>query len=400
MKKQISMLVVAACLGLLITQLQAQAQDTAYLVRGTMKVPLASGSGSLESRSDYHILYTFAIAPDDDEKVDLGNWRVTSDNRVLPVVGILGGANPRLVAIRGDFVGKEKLVVRFKDRPQVVVDSIHSAFQITFGGGQGLEAAIARIAQQKSILAFDYNVRIKGLECFLSSAPAWIRLPSVSLDLTSTGTLGSEVSVRNGTQSVIQISANPFLYVGGLIYESRAWLGGLLETMMDTSEASLFNVTNKQFVVGLQLEVPFSNYPMFRLHEKTGYLRLAMPLTVAGEYHFRGRDGSDGVTPARFDMSAVYELAFSPYLILRGEWASTVFDQPPSDLDKWTHYYSVSIAQDLDVLKSTFGILKLILGEDEQAQGKSFWFYRVSVGSRAPGFQDLKEQSFGFAVFF
>jgi len=172
-----------------------------------------------------------------------------------------------------------------------------------------------------------------------------------------------------------------------------------METRMNASSNKLLDVVNHSLKLGLQAEVPYSNYPMFALHSATGYARLAMPLTVDVGYLPEGQDASGKSTSSRWDYGVRYELAFSPYLIIQGEWRGSMFGTPPVGLPSQTWYYSVAFAQDLDVVKKSLGFLTLLLG-DESTQGKHFVFYKISAGRKAPAFQDLKEQSIGFGTYF
>jgi hypothetical protein len=51
-------------------------------------------------------------------------------------------------------------------------------------------------------------------------------------------------------------------------------------------------------------------------------------------------------------------------------------------------------------MKESLSFLKLILGSDQSIQGKHFIFYRISSGQKAPGFENMSEQSFGVGTYF
>jgi hypothetical protein len=93
-------------------------------------------------------------------------------------------------------------------------------------------------------------------------------------------------------------------------------------------------------------------------------------------------------------------LAFSPYLIVQGEWHRTNFINAPIGFDNHATYYSIAFAQDLDAVKKTLGFLKFVLGPEEEIRGKNFIFFRISNGRKAPAFQDIDEKSFGFGTYF
>lgn len=330
-------------------------------------------------------------------------WRVSGGGTTLAVDSI-GWRTfaPTIVRLYGPYEGQDNLTVQFGSEEPVLV-AVDSAavgrIHWGFGKGKALELNVRRLTSQASLLAFDYNLSAKMLEHNLTvpNGALWVR--SLSLDLVSDGTFGSKDTVRNGSQSSIQLSAHPFYFVGGLIYAGQLSLAYQIETRMNASSNKLLDVVNHSLKFAAQLEIPYSNYPMFALHSATGYARLAMPLTLDVGYLPEGQDAGGNTTSSRWDYGLRYELAFSPYLIIQGEWRASSFGTPPPGLPGQTSYYSVAFAQDLDVVKKSLGFLTLILG-DQDTQGKHFIFYRISAGRKAPAFQDLKEQSIGFGTYF
>jgi hypothetical protein len=335
---------------------------------------------------------------------DAVNWKVYGNGKILPLSTILWREfRPLTVKLVGPFEGYDNLTVEFMDGGAVHVNVDSSAVGGTkwgFGKGKAVDLNLRRLTNQKALYAFDYDLNIKILERTLATPGEnfWIR--SLSFDAVSTGTLGSSNEIRNGTQSSLGLAIHPFYFVGGLIYEMNVNIAYQLETAMDSSGQALIKCIDKQFKAGLEIEIPYSNYPIYKLHTVTGYARLAMPLILNADYLPKGRNEVGDETPARLDMKARYELAFSPYFIIQGEWNHSLFTENPTGTDRNTDYYSFAIAQDLDVVKETLGFLKLFLGGSEEIRGKNFIFYRISSGKKAPAFQDLREQSFGFGTYF
>jgi len=353
--------------------------------------------------TQYSIACVFSAQLDSVEAVNPRSWKVVSGNDILEVEGITWTRfSPELVEVVGGFAGLSNLTVQFKDGSPVLVSVDSTTVGKTrwgFGKGRALDLNIRRLMNQTSLFAFDYALSTKILEHNLTvpNGALWFR--SLSLEVVSDGTFGSDDTVRNGSQSSIQLSANPFYFVGGLIYAGQLSVAYQIETRMNAASNKLLDVVNHSLKLGIQAELPYSNYPMFALHSVTGYARLAMPLTVSLNYLPEGEDASGNSTNARWDYGVRYELAFSPYLIIQGEWRGSKFSAPPVGIPSQTSYYAVAFAQDLDVVKKTLGFLTLLLG-DETAEGKHFIFYRISSGRRAPAFQDVKEQSVGLGTYF
>jgi hypothetical protein len=304
--------------------------------------------------------------------------------------------------VYGPYEDQDNLTVQFGSEAPVLVAVDSAAVGKTrwgFGKGKAIDLNVRRLMNQTSQLAFDYGLSTKILEHNLTVPIGSFWLRSLSIGIGSDGTFGSDDTVRNGSQSSIQLSVNPFYFAGGLIYAGRLSLAYQIETKMNAASNTLLDVVNRSIKLGIQAEIPYSNFPMFALHSATGYARLAMPLTVSVDYLPEGQDANGNITSSRWDYGVRYELAFSPYLIIQGEWRGSMFSTPLVGLPSQTSYYSVAFAQDLDVVKETLGFLTLILG-DESAQGKHFIFYRVSSGQKAPAFQDVREQSIGFGTYF
>ncbi len=362
-----------------------------------------------KTRVIYEIECTFTTDLGDYQRTVVGNpenWRVLGTRKVFTVrkIGFSIGDSSKCW-LRGNWDLSDSLSVLFlgEKKEQLRVDAHEVASRTTkwgFGKGKAVDFNARRLTEQEALYAFDFDFKSKILERNLSAGGGGFWVRSLSLDLTSTGTVASDDEVRNGTQSSVAFSANPYYFVGGLIYGGKLSFSYQLETQMNAEEDKLFDVTHKQFKFGVEAEVPYSNYPVYKLHTVTGYVRLAMPLTLSLEYLpvGEGEGGNDAL--ARLDFRALYELAFSPYLIVRGEWHHTRFFDVPAGVDKEASYYSLAFAQDLDVLKKTLGFCKLILGGEEDIRGKHFMFYMISSGGKAPAFQDVYEQSLGFGTYF
>ncbi|MDP2883640.1 MAG: hypothetical protein Q8P51_01280 [Ignavibacteria bacterium] len=354
--------------------------------------------------TQYSILCTFSAPVDSALALDVRSWKVLGSNSPLKIVGMSWTKlSPTIVELVGSFADQDKITVQFGGTTAVLVRVDSSTVGKTrwgFGKGKALDLNVRRLTNQSSLLAFDYNFSTKILEHNLSTpnGPLWFR--SASLDIVSNGTFGNDDTVRNGTRTQLRVSTNPFYFVGGLVYGGRLSVSYQLETKMSATANRLFEVANRSFNLSAQAEIPGSNYPMFALHSVTGYARLAMPIILSVEFLPAGKDANSNTTNARWDYGAQYELAFSPYLILQGEWRGTSFNNPPAGLGKTASYYSLAIAQDLDVVKESLSFLKLILGSDQSVQGKHFVFYRISSGQKAPAFENMSEQSFGVGTYF
>jgi len=256
------------------------------------------------------------------------------------------------------------------------------------------------LAQPKDLFAFDYDLKVKILEYKLSTGGGNFWFRSFSLNLDSNGTFASDDEVRNGTQSSLGVSANPYYFVAGLIYRGEFLISYQVETELNAQENKLLDIVNGHIKVGLEAEIPLTNYPIYLLHTTTGYARLAMPFTLSLHYLPKGVDEKGSATLARLDTQARYELAFSPFFIVQGEGEYSRFFDAPTGFEQNAFYYSVAFAQDLDEVKKTFSFLSLIIGESDEARGKHFIFYRISSGRKAPGFRELSEGSFGFGTSF
>ena len=127
-----------------------------------------------------------------------------------------------------------------------------------------------------------------------------------------------------------------------------------------------------------------------------------MPLTVRVKYLPQAKDGKVYAAFSRWQFEAEYELAFSPWLIVQGGIMHSRFDLDEADstYDKSVDYYSLSIAQDLDVVGRNIGPLKILFGTAEELRGKHFIYFRYTEGRKAPNFEDIKEYSLGYSIYF
>ncbi|MFQ5640517.1 MAG: hypothetical protein ACE5IR_21255 [bacterium] len=339
--------------------------------------------------------------------LDARNWAAFNDGKSLEIEQIKW--RPRqanTVKLYGNFKGMEKLSVTFlKANPsQAILVNIDEATvgktKWGFGKEQAFDFSFRRLTQQKALYAFDHDFKINIFERNLVNNTGGFWLRSMSFNLKSKGTFASDDVVRNGTESSLELAFNPFYFASGLIYRSELKLSYQIDTAMNEAEDKLFDVINRKFLLGLEVELPWTNYPIFKLHTKTGYPRLAMPLTLNFDYSFSGNDGNGNDTLKRLDFKVRYELAFSPYLIIQGRWHRSKFIDALPGMDDTATYYSIAFAQDLDVVKKTLGVLKLLLGPEEEIRGKNFIFFRISKGRKAPAFEDIHEKSFGFGTYF
>lgn len=339
--------------------------------------------------------------------LDAQNWQVFNDGQLVKLSQILWRRNrPHSVKLVGAFGEKDKLVIKFThaEPAQGILVSIDQATvgktKWGFGKNQALDFNLQRLMNQKALYAFEYQFKVNVMErnLFNNHGNFWLR--SLSLNLISSGTFASDDTVRNGTQSSFELAFNPFYFASGLIYRSELNFSYQIETEMNDPRDKVFDVLSRHLKLGLEVEIPWSNYPIFKLHTQTGYARLAMPVTLNLDYVFSGEDDKNNDTPARLEFKARYELAFSPYLIVQGQWRRTKFYDAPPGFDDSATFYSIAIAQDLDAVKKTLGILKIILGPEEEMRGKNFIFFRLTKGRKAPDFEDIDEKVIGFGTYF
>ncbi len=388
---------------LLLSDIFSQTLKEASLIETV--IPDTGSNGEILSRKvEYDVNCEFSNPVDPKMVVDVANWKVFGNGTVLRLSAIIvKSSRPKWVKLVGPFEGFENLTVEFKDGGAVQVNVDSASIGKTkwgFGKGKAIDVNVRRLAHQEALYALDFDLSVKILEHHLAapSGDFWVR--SLSLDAVSTGTFGSDDEVRNGTQTSLGLTLHPFYFVGGLVYQMKLKFSYQFETAMDPGNQALLNIINKLFKFGFEAELPYTNYPMYKLHTVTGYARLAMPLTLGVEYLPKGKNEVGISTLARLDVRTRYELAFSPYFILQGEWHRSSFYDVPPGVDNNASYYTVAVAQDLDAVKQTIGFLKLLLGDSDEIRGKHFVFYRISSGRKAPAFQDLNEQSFGFGTYF
>jgi hypothetical protein len=406
----IAILIVCMCTELAAGPL---AIDSAKLVENYDKIFDDSGN-LIRQELVYQIVCKMKNMPSDpNELANLGeslilevNWKIIANKKPVEIEDIIWrnvGAKAAYVMLVGSFENVEYFTVQYKDSPSKKVSMDKSTAGQTrwgFGEGEALNFSVRRLAKQESFLAFDYNFDVDVLEYNLMPGRGWLWINSLSFAIESKGIFASDDEVRNGTRSTLKFEISPYYFVGGLIYNADLYFGYCLETRMNDTANTLFDVISQRPKVGLELEIPWSNKPMFWFHSKTGYARLAMPLTVGLEYLPKEEDIRIWPGLARLELYAYYELAFSPYLIVQGKVNHTKFFDVPEDLDEETTYYSIAFAQDLDAVKKALGFLTFILGDSEEMEGKNFLYYKITFGRGSPSFQDTREQSFGFGMYF
>ena len=328
------------------------------------------------------------------------NWEVTGQKVTYRVDSVSYNSLSQRATLYGNWKPVDRFTVLLEGNQGVTVNTTDDSEQPrwNFGEGSSVELNVRRLAETKSRFALDHNLDVSIAERNLTLASGGIWLRSFSLDFTSEGTVTALPEVRNGSKSNLELALNPFFFAGNMIYRTGISTGLQVETALDTAATNLLDVQNTRFKLGVELEVPFTNYPITQLHKRTGYARLAMPLTVGLDYIAGESD-----KPGRLDLNARYELAFSPYLIVQGEWRYSNFFEGMSGIGEDAHYYSVGIAQDLTEAEGVLKILKYIttLGLiDEESEGRNFIFFKITEGRKAPLYRDISERSFGFGVYF
>jgi len=346
----------------------------------------------LEDLSDYQ--YKKAI--------NISNWIVKSlSGKYYSIYEIKKTPIKNKIFIEGDFepinfltltyIGEGNQRVNIKTNEVEINNSV-----LKIGEGQGIDLSFQRIASEACQFTVDYKAKIDLIGNYYSIMGKNFYFKSYSLTLKSNGALSNSSLLRNGTQTSMEISAIPYFYSNQLIYRNELHLGYQLETKMDST---YFSISNKCFKIGAIVEVPYTNYPMFYLHQYTKYLRMAMPLIVEVNYYPKGKDNFENITLARWDLSFKYELAFSRYLIIRGEWNYTKFLNSPVGLEDKKYFTAITFAQDLIVLRDYLGVLKYIFGLDN-VEDKNFIYYKIESGCKAPNFQNVNQQSIGVGVYF
>ena len=215
------------------------------------------------------------------------NWQVRGENKVYSISKIEFPLKKNKCTLIGDWDIYDNLSLVFNNQTEVSVNTKDAAGKTTrwgFGKGQAFNFNFQRLANQDNFYAFDHDFKIKAAERnFPVSGGIWLR--SFSLNISSTGTFASDDTVRNGTQSTIGLALNPFYFAAGLIYRSELTFSYQVETKMNKADDKLFDLIDKKLKLGVEVEIPLTNYPIFKLHTVTGYARLAMPLTVLSLIH-------------------------------------------------------------------------------------------------------------------
>lgn len=334
------------------------------------------------------------------------SWKIISTDGNIDITKIkfetIGNDRYR-INFYGNFQDKSDIKISFKNGPSknVTIDSTVSLKHWGFGKGKALDLNIGRLANQKALYAFQYDFDINLVEYnFYNNKVIYKNiLHKLSLTLTSKGAFGSDDSIRNGTQTSINFEVHPYYFLAGLIYTNEIYSSFQLETATNSSQNKIFDVLNKTCKFGMKVEVPLTNWPIFKLHSITGYTRMAMPIVLEFDYLPKGTDASGNTTYNRYDFDANWELAFSPYFLFQSEWSQSKLYNTPIGIDNKPTYWSITIAQDMDAVKQVLVFLKFIFGEDNDMKGKNFIYFKISDGSKAPAFQKKREVKFGFATY-
>ena len=311
------------------------------------------------------------------------------------------------VFLYGDFQAKNDYTIKFDDpnikmpsnNPlKVEVPKSFSPNNIEYGEGKSIDLKLSRLAEQKAFYAFEYNFNVNIVKYNFQKVNL---LHNLSLVVNSKGALGTDDTVRNGTQTSLGLELNPYIFINslGLDYECKLSVSYQIETKTNSKENMVFDILNKSWSFGLKTEIPLTDYPMLWIHEHNFYRRGAMPIILEFNFLPKGKSGSGDSTLQRYDFTASWELAFSPYFIFQGVWSQSNLFNAPVGEDNSPKYWSLSIAQDLDAVKQVLGFLKFILGDGDEIKGKNFIYFKVSDGSKAPAFQKKRELKLGFATY-
>ncbi len=361
---------------------------------------------SLTTECGYHISCNFLSKPDSNQLRNVfnkNNWAVrTEAGKEYIVTEIKKTPLPEKYYIEGNFEPVDALYLLYigegNQKVEVQADTAITKHPlVNFGEGQKFQLSLRRLATQKYLFAADYNTKITLIgSYFYPENNNNFYFQSYNINLFSTGTISNSSEVENYTQSGIDLALIPYVFTGKLIYRNEIHFGYVVETKIGSS---YFNIINRSMNVGAKIELPYTNYPMYYVNQYTHYLRLAMPLTVEFNYFPQGSDSLGNTTLARYDIGVLYELAFSPYLIIRAEWDYSKYLNSPAGFDNNKSYTAITFAQDLVVWKDYLSLLKLIFGNDNIGD-KNFIFYKIEAGSKAPNFIPINQQSIGFAIYF
>ena len=388
----------------LVLLMSAQAAFTQSLSSESPPVMIKS---AWKGKTVYDIRCTFEEPFGDSLRTAIENpdsWQVSGGRREFEVDTVSAGLmDTPTCFLTGNWDRYDDLLVVFDNQVafRVIAEGVRGeTTRWGLGKGDAIDLNAQRLTDQEALYAFEYDVGVRALERYHSVGGGNVWLRSLSLDVSSKGGFATDDKMRNGTQSSLSLSAHPFYFVGGLVYGANLSLGYQIETRMNEAEDEPFDVIGRRFRVGAEVEVPLTNYPIFRLHRVTRYPRLAMPLTLRLEYLAEGADGDGPNISARLDFQAVYELAFSPYMIVKGELHVSKFFDAPAGVCETAEYYALSFAQDLGVIKRKLGMLAFILGSSEEIDGSNFIFFRISEGRNAPAFEDIDEKAIGLGTYF
>lgn len=227
------------------------------------------------------IICHFENAPTED-KINLiknpENWIVRDKNdKNYKIAGIKNSPKDiKVFSLAGEWTEENDYTIEYLGEGTqsflVVPDSSIKNSKIGVGDGKSLKLAARRIATSELLFAIDYATDINILS--LRYAPTLnsnLVLKDLNLQVKSNGTLVNKDVINNGTQTSINIAAVPYLFAGGLIYRNEFHLGYQIDTKMNSAQGKYFDVVNKSLNVGVELELPYSNYPMFVLHRLTKY---------------------------------------------------------------------------------------------------------------------------------
>ena len=401
--------------NLINCQVQVPTLDTASLFKKVESIYDKDGK-IVETKPVAFIRCVFKntqISDSDNYKIlfsKISKWNVipvSAKNGIYKISVEMVGDTRCHVSLYGTFDEKTEYSVSFEDstikvknnKPIVVaVGKNFKTNKIEFGKGKSIDLSVSRLAEQKAFYSIEYDFKVNILSYNEKNLKI---LHNASLTMNSKGAIGTDDTVRNGTQTSIGIEIHPFYFIKsiGLAYESNVTAAYQIETKTNSRNGQVFDITNRSWTLGLRTEIPFSDYPLIWVHEHNFYRRASMPIIV--DFHFlpKGTSGSGDSTLKRWDFRVAWELAISPFFIFQCEWSkSKLYDANKGD-DNNPTYWSISFAQDLDAIKQAIGFLKFILGDGDQIKGKNFIFLKISDGSRAPSFQKRREIKFGFATY-
>ena len=345
------------------------------------------------------------------KKID--SWSVVKNGTQIPLTKISTKLKPKNKAwLQGNFSDAQSITVAFQGGEAVEVKGLQTKSDDEDNKPKPKPKANWDLAKMKKLLvsvkkqakmsgsySLSHDISLSGYSYKFPQGQKDFWIQSLSLDLHSQGNIAANPNIENGIENEVALKVSPYYFVSDLIYQSSFYVATSFNTALDTVSDGIVDFNSRYFNANAKLEIPFTNVPFHSLHKSNGYTRLAMPLTVYGKFNFGGKDADDNDISDRIDLKFVYEMAFSPFLILKGQGEFYMFMDEQADGKKNYSYYSLTVAQDLSGLSQYIHFLEAVAGKSILAENKNFFFLKFTRGKKAPTFQRVDEIAFGFGTY-